>query len=92
MDEKIAALANYNFWKGNVIETGFPRHDYTDKIMNYLNTRLVKVLGGQRRVGKSYILRQIASQLISIGIPAKNIFYINKEFIEFDFLTTYTEL
>jgi predicted AAA+ superfamily ATPase len=51
-----------------------------------------KVLVGQRRVGKSYILRQIASQLISIGIPAKNIFYINKEFIEFDFLTTYTEL
>ncbi|HQN98069.1 MAG TPA: hypothetical protein PKU86_01325 [Bacteroidales bacterium] len=46
MDEKIAALANYNFWKGNVIETGFPRHDYTDKIMNYLNTRLVKVLVG----------------------------------------------
>ena len=88
MDEKIAALANYNFWKGNVIETGFPRHDYTDKIMNYLNTRLVKVLGGQRRVGKSYILMQIASQLISIGISAKNIFYINREFIEFDFLTT----
>lgn len=32
MDEKIAILSKYNFGNGNVPETGFPRHDYTDKI------------------------------------------------------------
>jgi predicted AAA+ superfamily ATPase len=92
MDERIAILSKYNFWNRNVPETGFPRRDYTDKIMDYLNTTLVKVLVGQRRVGKSYILRQIALQLIGNDIPPENIFYINKEFIEYDFMVTYKEL
>ena len=92
MDEKILILSKYNFWNRNVPETGFPRRDYTDKIMDYLNTKLVKVLVGQRRVGKSYILRQIASQLISNGISQENIFYINKEFTGLDFISSYKDL
>ena len=36
---------------------------YTDKIGNFVGNNLVKVLIGQRRSGKSYILRQIASSL-----------------------------
>ena len=31
---------------------------------------------------KSYILRQIASKLLSAGVKSKNIFYINKEYME----------
>ncbi len=50
------------------------------------------MLIGQRRTGKSYLLRQIAHRLIENGTPAKNIFYINKEFIEFDDIRDYNDL
>ncbi|MDL2228410.1 ATP-binding protein [Odoribacter sp. OttesenSCG-928-L07] len=92
MEENFKSLEKFNFWNGNVPELGFIRTDYTNKILNYTNNKLVKVLVGQRRVGKSYILRQIASRLIDNGINPKNIFYVNKEFTEFDFLTDYTDL
>ena len=79
MEENFAALEKYNFWNGHVPELGFPRKDYTDKIVDYTGNKLVKVLVGQRRVGKSYILRQIAHRLIEGGVNPRNIFYINKE-------------
>lgn len=47
---------------------------------------------GQRRVGKSYVLRQIANQLMSNGVNPNNIFYFNKEFIDFDFVLHYSDL
>jgi len=92
MEEYFAALEKYNFWSGHVPELGFPRNDYTDKIVDYTGNKLVKVLVGQRRAGKSYILRQIAHRLIESEVSPRNIFYINKEFTEFDFLTDYKEL
>lgn len=92
MKENFAALEKYNFWNGNVPELGYPRKDYTDSIFNYVGNKLVKVLVGQRRVGKSYILRQLANQLINTGVDPKNIFYINKEFIDFDFVSDYKDL
>lgn len=92
MDEKIARLCKYNFWNNNKIEIGFPRRYYTEKIKYYLNTKLVKVLVGQRRVGKSYILRQIANQLIISGTAPENIFLINKEFTDFNFISNYIDL
>jgi hypothetical protein len=92
MDEKIARLCKYNFWNNNKIEIGFPRSYYIEKIKYYLNTKLVKVLVGQRRVGKSYILRQIANQLIISGTAPENIFLINKEFTDFNFISNYNDL
>ena len=47
---------------------------------------------GQRRSGKSYILRQIAEQLIRSGVSSKNILFINKEFLEFDAIQDYKDL
>jgi len=92
MEEYFEALEKYNFWNGHVPELGFPRKDYTDKIVDYTGNKLVKVLVGQRRAGKSYILRQIANRLIESGVNPQNIFYINKEFTEFDFLTDFKDL
>lgn len=77
MDEKISSFLKYNLWNGNTVETGMDRPLYTDKISQFIGNKLVKVLVGQRRAGKSYILRQIAKTLITNGIPASNIFYIN---------------
>ena len=92
MDERFAALKKYNFWDGNVPATGFPRIHYTNKIAEYIGNKLVKVLVGQRRSGKSYLLRQIAQRQIKAGADPRNVFYINKEFTDFDFLTDYKEL
>lgn len=92
MEEYFAALERYNFWNGNISELGFLRKTYTDKIFDYAGSKLIRVLIGQRRTGKSYILRQIIHGLIETGVNPGNIFYINKEFTDFDFVSDYKDL
>jgi len=92
MEEKFNEIRKYNFWDKKKPELGYYRSDYADKIFAYTGNRLVKVLIGQRRTGKSYILRQLANKLIDNGINKKNILYINKEYTDFDFITNYSDL
>ena len=92
MIEIINSIRKYNFWDNNPIDLGYPRTSYTDKIGQYVGNKLVKVLVGQRRAGKSYILRQIASKLLSAGVKSENILYINKEYIELSTLRSAIEL
>ena len=92
MEEKFSAIRKYNFWDEKTPELGYYRADYADKIFAYSGNRLIKVLIGQRRTGKSYILRQLANSLINSGIERKNILYINKAYTDFDFITDYTTL
>ncbi len=84
MSENFNALKKYNYWEGGPIKTGYLREDYLEKIQKILGNRLVKVLVGQRRTGKSYLLRQIIQLLIDQGINTKNICYLNKEMFEFN--------
>jgi predicted AAA+ superfamily ATPase len=91
MTENLAKISKYNFWN-NPIKTGFTRQQYLDQLVLFQNSRLIKVLVGQRRVGKSFILRQYIEHLINSGIPAKNTLYINKEFTDFDFLAKQEDL
>ena len=92
MKEEFGKLAKYNFWGENFPATGYLRENYTNKIFKSIDNRLVKVLVGQRRVGKSYILRQLISRLIEGGVNKTNILYINKEFTDFDFIKDYKDL
>lgn len=92
MEENFKSLEKYNFWNGNVPQLGFLRKEYTSKILNYSNNKLIKVIVGQRRTGKSYVLRQIANELIASGVNPKNIFYVNKEFLDFEFVSDYKAL
>jgi len=92
MDEKFNAIRKYNFWDEKTPELGYYRADYADKIVTYTGNRLIKVLIGQRRTGKSYILRQLANKLIDNGINRKNILYINKEYTDFNFIANYSDL
>lgn len=90
---KFRTLEKYNFWEGNTPYLGYIRTNYTDKIYSYAKSnRLIKVLVGQRRVGKSFILRQLAAKLIEDGVEAKNIVFINCELAEFSFLKSYKDL
>lgn len=92
MDDRFLSLEKYNLWGGNAPQVGFIRKNYTDKIFSYAGNRLVKVLVGQRRAGKSYLLRQIALRLVEGGVDKKNIFFVNRELTDFDFLHTYKDL
>ena len=92
MEEIFNSLKIYNFWEKQQPKLGFIRQIYLDRISKFSGNSLVKVISGQRRCGKSYLLRQIASQLIKNGIAARNVFYINKEYIEFDDIKNYRDL
>lgn len=61
------------------------RKKYLDFLIKLaFNNKLIKVLSGQRRAGKSYILRQFIDALIKDHkVSSKNIFYVNFEDEEF---------
>ena len=70
-----------------------PRERYFQKIMQYRNAPLIKVITGMRRAGKSYILRHILQKAVSDhDVPPENIFYVDKERIEFDPIMNYQDL
>ena len=64
---------------------------YLNKITPYIGADLIKVLVGQRRVGKSYILLQLMDAIKAKDKRA-NIIYINKEENEYDAIVNYRDL
>lgn len=88
----IDQVRKYNFWDNNIPELGFLRTKYTEKIHAATGNNLVKVLVGQRRAGKSFVLRQLAKQLLDDGVPAQNILYVNTEYLEYANLKTANDL
>ena len=89
----IASLRKYNIWDKDSLPEGFRREKYLSRIVKYLNNNLIKVIIGQRRSGKSYFLRQIMNYLVhNQGVERRNIFYLNKEFIEFEEIRTAQDL
>ena len=55
------------------------RVGYFHKIEPFINTDLIKVLVGMRRVGKSVLMEQIANHLKSSGVLESHILYYNFE-------------
>ena len=64
---------------------------YTEKIKPFIGKDLIKVLTGQRRVGKSAILKLVA-EMIKRDKPGARIIYIDKEDYAFEFLKTHKDL
>ena len=60
------------------VRSFIPRPLYTEKIKPFINKEIIKVITGQRRVGKSYILFQLIKEIREADLSA-NIIYINKE-------------
>lgn len=58
---------------------------YISKIRPYIRKNLIKVLTGQRRVGKSYLIFQLIEEILKEE-PNANIIYINKEDLQYDFI------
>lgn len=64
---------------------------YTNRICPFIDKGIIKVLTGQRRVGKSYILYQLMSEIKKEN-PNANVIYINKEQDEFRAIRTDEDL
>ncbi len=64
---------------------------YLNHIVSLLDRDTMIILIGQRRVGKSYMLKQVQNWIIA-NIPSANVLYISKEFHEFSNITNADEL
>ena len=85
--EIITIFEEYNFWNGQPIEFGYLRSTYLKTLENYTGNSLIKVILGQRRSGKSRLMRMMIHHLIhAMSVPPRNILYINKELHDFDFI------
>lgn len=62
------------------------RKSYLSHIISHLNRGMMIILVGQRRVGKSFMLRQLCSWL-NENRPNAAVVYVNKELLEFDYIT-----
>lgn len=69
----------------------YQRELYIGRIKPFINTQMIKVLTGQRRVGKSFLLFQLMDH-IRLLYPSSDLIYINMELFEFDALKDYTDL
>ena len=66
------------------------RPHYSSKLDNLLGKGVLIVLTGQRRVGKSYVMKEFAAR--KGKEPEGNVIYIDKEKAAFDFIVTYKDL
>jgi len=70
---------------------GFKREKYIKKILPFIDKNLIKVIVGQRRVGKSHFMFQIMEYIKEQNKKA-TIIYINKEDLVFDSIRNYKDL
>ena len=67
------------------------RSAYINRIIPFMRKNLIKVLSGQRRVGKSYLMFQLIADIKKTDKSA-NVIYINKEDLQFDFIKNAQDL
>lgn len=66
------------------------RPHYSSKLEKLLGKGVLIVITGQRRVGKSYVMKELAVR--KGKEPGGNVIYIDKEKTAFDFIVTYRDL
>ena len=66
------------------------RDFYIEKIEKYLGKEMIIVLVGQRRVGKSYMMKLLCDRMKADD--HNNVVYVDKEKREYDFIQTYQDL
>lgn len=67
------------------------RKTYLSHIVSHLNRGMMIILVGQRRVGKSFMLRQLR-QWLEDNRPGATVVYVNKELLDFSDITNAKEL
>jgi len=78
-EEKILEiLEDWNFWKRK-LDTGVERREYLERAKTFLETDMVLAIMGIRRAGKSFIMRQVAKDLIANGMSPNETVIVNFE-------------
>ncbi len=65
---------------------------YMDKISNFMNKDVIKIITGIRRCGKSYLFKLIINELKEKGIPESDILLIDLELPKYNSITTREQL
>ncbi len=94
MDNKIIDLLRViNYWDSGPPARGIERRGYLEVLKGYFDNNLVKVLVGQRRAGKSYILMQLMAYLVrEKQVGARQLLYLNFELHQLGFVRTDQDL
>jgi len=77
-----------------VIRRGFMKNRdlYLNQLIKFRDKKLIKVITGLRRSGKSTLLSLFENHLIASGVDKEHIIRMNFESFEFDEITSYKEL
>lgn len=87
------SIKSYQIWGNNFFDTGYLRKLALAGISPAIGNRLIKIVSGQRRCGKSFLMRQTMKMLTEKKIAEpESILYINMEYGAFSFITDHTEL
>ncbi len=73
------------------MENIIQRPIYLNRIKGFIDKQLIKVIVGQRRVGKSFLLKQLAVHIQEIN-PDAYLIFIDKELNRFDFIKNHQDL
>jgi uncharacterized protein len=74
-----------------IIMRNIKREIYLERLRPYYQKQIIKFITGQRRVGKSFLLKQVAME-IELLFPQTGIIFIDKEKFEFDEIKDYRKL
>lgn len=72
-----------------MITNMIPRVAYLKKLIEFRDKKVIKVITGIRRCGKSVLLQQFRDQLISSGVDPNKIILINFESLQYENLENY---
>ena len=68
------------------------RKEYMEKLLSWKDEKVIKVVTGIRRCGKSTLLKQYQEQLLKNGVSPEQIIAINFEELEYEHLLDYKAL
>jgi len=74
------------------LNSGYTRNFYLRSLELWIDKPVIKVITGMRRVGKSYLLRQVAEQLRERGVSEENLHLVDMESVDFDSIVSYRDL
>ena len=68
------------------------RETYLEKIRQYYDSDIIKVITGVRRAGKSILLDTIRDELLERGISGDKIIYLNLEDMDYEYIVNASDL
>lgn len=68
------------------------RSDYMRQLQAFKDNKIIKVVTGLRRSGKSTLLQMYRDELVANGVSPSQIQFVNFELMKYDYIRTYRQL